>query len=153
FVGQALRPIAEPSKLARPVLAGVLSGLAAAKVRCRAVPSNVGLLSLLALASALGPSNPRRSRGARGNLTPTPSPIRTCTSRLLRLLSASRRPAPHLPMHTAARLPSGHPPEPRGGSALVAFQLLIFPHGPLDRHAIQDRAGRRQRRLVGVPRI
>jgi hypothetical protein len=56
-------------------------------------------------------------------------------------------------MHQEARLPSGNPPEPMGGSALVAFQLLIFPHGPFDQNAIQDLEGRIQRRLVVVPII
>jgi len=41
-------------------------------------------------------------------------------------------------MHKEARLPSGNPPEPTGGSALMAFQLLVFPHGPFDQNPIQD---------------
>jgi hypothetical protein len=56
-------------------------------------------------------------------------------------------------MHEEARLPLGHPPEPMRGSALLAFQLLVFPHGPADQNAVQDPEGRIQRRLVVLPII
>ena len=56
-------------------------------------------------------------------------------------------------MHKEARLPSGNPSEPMRGPALMAFQLLVFPHGPFDQNAIQDLEGRIQRRLVELPII
>src|SRR5919199_3811933 len=56
-------------------------------------------------------------------------------------------------MHKEARLPSGNPSEPMRGPALMAFQLLVFPHGPFAQHAIQDLEGRIQRRLVELPII
>ena len=56
-------------------------------------------------------------------------------------------------MHKEARLPLGNPSEPMRGSALMAFQLLVFPHGPFDQNAIQDLEGRIQRRLVVLPII
>ena len=54
-------------------------------------------------------------------------------------------------MPKEARLPLGNPPEPMGGSALVAFQLLLFPHGPLDQNAITHPAGHIQRCFVVRP--
>src|SRR5262249_61705014 len=66
---------------------------------------------------------------------------------------ARRRPYPHRPMHKGRRLPWGTPPEPMGRSALMAFQLLVFPPGPFDPNASQDLAGRIQRRLVVLPII
>src|SRR5262249_27508128 len=56
-------------------------------------------------------------------------------------------------MHKEARLPSGNPPEPMGRSAPMAFQVLVFPHGPFDQNAIQDLEGRIQRRFVVLPII
>src|SRR5262249_16631602 len=56
-------------------------------------------------------------------------------------------------MHKEAWLPSANPPEPMGRSALMAFQLLVFPHGPFDQNAIQDLEGRIQRRFVVLPII
>ena len=47
-------------------------------------------------------------------------------------------------MHKEARLPSGNPPEPMRGSALVAFQLLVFPHGPLDQNPIKHPEAKQQ---------
>ena len=90
-------------------------------------------------------------RVARGSLTPAPSQIRPCTSQRIRLLSSSRRPYPHLPMPKEARRPSGHPPEPMGRSALMALQLRVFPHGPLDHNALQDPEGRIPRRRGVLP--
>lgn len=54
-------------------------------------------------------------------------------------------------MHKEARLPSGDPPEPMRGSALMALQLLVFPHGPFDQNPLQDPEGRIQRRLGVLP--
>jgi hypothetical protein len=56
-------------------------------------------------------------------------------------------------MHKEARPPLGNPPEPMGRSALMAVQLLVFPHGPFNQNAIQDLEGRIQRRLVVLPII
>lgn len=56
-------------------------------------------------------------------------------------------------MHKEARLPSGDPPEPMRGPALMALQLLVFPHGPADQNPVQDLEGRIQRRLVVLPLI
>src|SRR4029453_9442074 len=64
--------------------------------------------SLMAWASAFVPLHSTTSRVARGSLTPAPSQIRAGTARLTRLLSSSRRPSPHLPMHEEARLPLGN---------------------------------------------
>jgi len=54
-------------------------------------------------------------------------------------------------MHKEARLPLGNLPEPMRGPALVALQLLVFPHGPTDQNAVQDPEGRIQRRFVVLP--
>jgi hypothetical protein len=54
-------------------------------------------------------------------------------------------------MHNEARLPLGNPSEPMRGPALMALQLLVFPHGPADQNPVQDPEGRRQRRLVVLP--
>src|SRR5262249_31395277 len=56
-------------------------------------------------------------------------------------------------MHKEARLPLGNPPEPMGGAALMALQLLVFPHGPPDQNPVQDPEGRVQRRFVVLPII
>jgi hypothetical protein len=56
-------------------------------------------------------------------------------------------------MHKEARRPSGHPSEPMRGPALMAFPLLVFPHGPCDQNTIEDLEGRIQRRLVVLPII
>ena len=56
-------------------------------------------------------------------------------------------------MHKEARLPSGNPPEPMRGPALMALQLLVFPHGPADQNPVQDPEGRLQRRFVVLPII
>ena len=56
-------------------------------------------------------------------------------------------------MHKEARLPLGNPSEPMRGPALMALQLLEFPHGPLDQNPIKDLEGRIQRRFVVLPII
>ena len=56
-------------------------------------------------------------------------------------------------MHKEARLPSGDPSKPMRGPALMALQLLEFPHGPLDQNPIKDLEGRIQRRFVVLPII
>jgi hypothetical protein len=48
-------------------------------------------------------------------------------------------------MHQEARLPASNPPEPMRGSALMALQLLVFPHGPSDEYPIKDPEGSVQR--------
>ena len=42
-------------------------------------------------------------------------------------------------------LPSGNPPQPMRGSALVALQLLVLPPGPSDEYPIKDPEGGVQR--------